>query len=91
LIELFEPDHGLDYYILKPFHSGFFCTGLEVLLRRLAARKRTTPMRSEMSRLLKADVKPSHDLQLEGLLDSAPKEMTHHVEPQSLAARQPAL
>jgi len=35
LIDMFEPDHGLDYYILKPLHSGFFRTGLEVLLRRL--------------------------------------------------------
>jgi len=37
LIERLKPDHARDYYILKPFHSGFFRTGLEVLLRRLGA------------------------------------------------------
>jgi nicotinamidase-related amidase len=30
-----EPDH--DFYVLKPAHSGFFRTGLEVLLRRIEA------------------------------------------------------
>lgn len=38
LIEMLEPEYPLDYYILKPFHSGFFRTGLEVLLRRIGAR-----------------------------------------------------
>ena len=35
LIQLLRPDHGSDFYILKPQHSGFFRTGLEVLLERL--------------------------------------------------------
>lgn len=37
LITLLEPEPDRDYYILKPSHSGFFRTGLEVLLERLKA------------------------------------------------------
>jgi nicotinamidase-related amidase len=38
LIEMLAPDPATDYYILKPQHSGFFRTGLEVLLERIGAR-----------------------------------------------------
>jgi nicotinamidase-related amidase len=38
LLELLAPDHDRDHYVLKPMHSGFFGTGLEVLLARLGAR-----------------------------------------------------
>jgi len=38
IIRLLEPEPQLDYYILKPCHSGFFRTGLEVLLERLETR-----------------------------------------------------
>jgi len=37
IIDQLEPQPSADYYILKPLHSGFFRTGLEVLLRRLQA------------------------------------------------------
>ena len=33
-----EPDPERDHFVLKPRHSGFYCTGLEVLLERLGAR-----------------------------------------------------
>lgn len=39
LLELLAPDPSADFYILKPRHSGFFRTALEVLLERLEARK----------------------------------------------------
>jgi nicotinamidase-related amidase len=38
IIRLLEPDPSADYYVLKPRHSGFFRTGLEVLLERLESR-----------------------------------------------------
>jgi nicotinamidase-related amidase len=38
VIELLSPELQSDYYILKPNHSGFFHTGLHVLLERLHAR-----------------------------------------------------
>lgn len=38
IIELLAPDPKRDYYVLKPSHSGFFRTGLEVLLERLESR-----------------------------------------------------
>ena len=38
IIRLLEPEPQADYYILKPVHSGFFRTGLEVLLERLETR-----------------------------------------------------
>jgi nicotinamidase-related amidase len=38
IIRLLEPDPESDYYILKPRHSGFFHTALEVLLMRLETR-----------------------------------------------------
>jgi nicotinamidase-related amidase len=38
IIRLLEPEPESDYYILKPCHSGFFRTGLEVLLERLGTR-----------------------------------------------------
>jgi nicotinamidase-related amidase len=38
IIRLLRPKPESDYYILKPCHSGFFRTGLEVLLERLETR-----------------------------------------------------
>jgi nicotinamidase-related amidase len=38
LLDAITPDPREDYFVLKPMHSGFFCTALEVLLRRLGAR-----------------------------------------------------
>lgn len=38
LLEMLAPDPSADFYILKPRHSGFFRTALEVLLERIAAR-----------------------------------------------------
>lgn len=38
IIELLEPEPDRDFYVLKPSHSGFFRTGLEVLLERLGVR-----------------------------------------------------
>jgi nicotinamidase-related amidase len=38
IIRLLQPKPESDYYILKPCHSGFFRTGLEVLLERLETR-----------------------------------------------------
>jgi nicotinamidase-related amidase len=38
LIELLAPEPERDFYVLKSSHSGFFRTGLEVLLERLGAR-----------------------------------------------------
>lgn len=35
LLDLLAPDASADFNILKPRHSGFFCTALEVLLERL--------------------------------------------------------
>jgi nicotinamidase-related amidase len=35
IIELLMPEPERDFYVLKPGHSGFFCTGLEVLLSKL--------------------------------------------------------
>jgi nicotinamidase-related amidase len=36
-VELLKPD-GDEYFVLKPKHSGFFCTTLELLLEHLGAR-----------------------------------------------------
>lgn len=38
IIDRLRPEPGRDFYILKPSHSGFFRTPLEVLLDRLGAR-----------------------------------------------------
>lgn len=38
LLDAISPDPREDYFVLKPMHSGFFCTALEVLLRRLGVR-----------------------------------------------------
>jgi nicotinamidase-related amidase len=38
LLDAVTPDPREDYFVLKPMHSGFFCSALEVLLRRLGAR-----------------------------------------------------
>ncbi len=35
LLDRLGPDPQHDFYVLKPRHSGFYCTGLEVLLDRL--------------------------------------------------------
>jgi nicotinamidase-related amidase len=37
IIKLLEPDPEQEYYVLKPSHSGFFRSGLEVLLSRIEA------------------------------------------------------
>jgi nicotinamidase-related amidase len=37
IIELLPPEPERDFYVLKPGHSGFFRTGLEVLLGKLEA------------------------------------------------------
>jgi nicotinamidase-related amidase len=37
IIRLLAPEPEQDFYVLKPSHSGFFRTGLEVLLSRLEA------------------------------------------------------
>jgi nicotinamidase-related amidase len=37
IIELLKPEPERDFYVLKPGHSGFFRTGLEVLLGKLQA------------------------------------------------------
>ena len=38
IVELLRPDDD-DYFVLKPMHSGFFSTTLEVLLERLEAER----------------------------------------------------
>jgi nicotinamidase-related amidase len=38
IVELLQPDDD-DYFVLKPMHSAFFSTTLEVLLERLAIRR----------------------------------------------------
>ena len=38
LLDAISPDPREDYFVLKPMHSGFFGTALELLLRRLGAR-----------------------------------------------------
>lgn len=38
IITMLAPDFEREYYVLKPSHSGFFHTGLEVLLERIEAR-----------------------------------------------------
>jgi nicotinamidase-related amidase len=38
LIEALDPDPARDHFVLKPRHSGFYCTGLDVLLARLGVR-----------------------------------------------------
>ena len=38
VIDLLAPDERADHFILKPKHSGFYCTGLDVLLEHLGAR-----------------------------------------------------
>ena len=106
LIDSVEPELQSDFYILKPFHSGFFRTGLEVLLQRIGARTLVltgfagdicvlftandahmrgfdllvpadcvasergadnTHALDQMARLLKADVSPSDQIDLEAL------------------------
>jgi nicotinamidase-related amidase len=37
IVELLRP-HGEDYFVLKPKHSGFFATALELLLKYLKVR-----------------------------------------------------
>ena len=37
IVELLKPEDD-DYFMLKPKHSGFFCTSLEILLNHLQAR-----------------------------------------------------
>lgn len=37
LIEIVAPDASCDHFVLKPMHSGFFNTPLDVLLQRLGA------------------------------------------------------
>jgi nicotinamidase-related amidase len=39
LLEDLAPDAGHDYFVLKPMHSAFFHTALEVLLQRLAVER----------------------------------------------------
>lgn len=39
VLEQIEPDPATDYFILKPMHSAFYCTALDVLLRRLGVRR----------------------------------------------------
>jgi nicotinamidase-related amidase len=39
LLDDVTPDFRRDYFVLKPMHSGFFHTSLEVLLRRLEIRR----------------------------------------------------
>jgi nicotinamidase-related amidase len=39
LLDDVMPDVSHDYFVLKPMHSGFFHTSLEVLLRRLEVRR----------------------------------------------------
>ena len=38
LLEHVDPDFSRDLFVLKPMHSGFYCTALEVLLGHLGAR-----------------------------------------------------
>jgi len=38
LLELLEPDFAEDLFVLKPMHSGFYGTALDILLGHLAAR-----------------------------------------------------
>lgn len=38
LLDFLEPDPQDDHFILKPKHSGFYCTGLDVLLAHLGVR-----------------------------------------------------
>lgn len=104
LLDVLSPEPARDHYILKPMHSGFFATGLEVLLQRLDVRTliltgiaadicvlftandaymrgykvavpadcvaaeheadRDRTLR-QMQRLLKADIRPSAELQLD--------------------------
>ena len=37
IVELLKPEDD-DYFVLKPKHSGFFCTSLEILLNHLGAK-----------------------------------------------------
>jgi nicotinamidase-related amidase len=37
LVQLLQPEDD-DYFVLKPKHSGFFCTSLEILLNHLEAK-----------------------------------------------------
>lgn len=106
LIDVLGPAPERDHYVLKPMHSGFFATGLEVLVERLgvhtliltgiaadicvlftandaymrgyrvvvpsdcvAAEHRADCERTlrQMGRLLKADVRPSTELDLAAL------------------------
>lgn len=39
LLGAIAPDPREDYFVLKPMHSGFFCSALDPLLRRLRARQ----------------------------------------------------
>jgi len=109
LLDVLRPDPTRDLYILKPMHSGFFATGLQVLLARIGARtlvctgiaadicvlftandaymrgfeivvpadcvaseRRADTARAlaQMKRLLKADVRPSRDLDLRRMATS---------------------
>src|ERR1700704_4388104 len=37
VVELLRPDHD-DYFVLKPKHSGFYCTALDILLEYLGTK-----------------------------------------------------
>jgi nicotinamidase-related amidase len=39
VLDRIEPDPSADYFVLKPMHSGFYGTALDVLLRRLRVRR----------------------------------------------------
>jgi nicotinamidase-related amidase len=106
IADVLAPEPSRDHYVLKPMHSGFFATGLEVLIQRLglhtliltgvaadicvlftandaymrgyrvvvpadcvAAEHAEDCARAlrQMSRLLKADVRPSAELDLDAL------------------------
>jgi len=104
-VRLLLPDED-DYFVLKPKHSGFYCTSLDLLLEHLGAHNlilagiagnncvlftaNDAYMRDfkllvpsdcsasqieednenalkQMEKVLKADIRPSHELELEGL------------------------
>lgn len=111
ITELLKPDEE-DYFVLKPKHSGFFCTTLDLLLKYLKARTlilagiagnscvlftasdaylrefrlvvpsdcvaSIDPVENEhalmmMKNLLKADIRPSNEIELENLIEEARK------------------
>jgi nicotinamidase-related amidase len=109
LVELLRPDED-DYFVLKPKHSGFYSTSLEILLEHLTARtliltgiagnicilftandaymrgmKLYVPADccasneasdneyalAQMQQILKADIRPSTELELERIIEEA--------------------